>query len=404
VTSSANHFERFHGHTLLKHEILKAYLSSWAYKLLQDLTTTRVYFIDAFAGPGKDGVGNPGSPLIAAKIACQVREHLAQKSRTAGRTMLLVAIEDTPKHFANLKAQLAAFKKVDVELCVPLKGTLSTHIDYVVGRARTFPILAFLDPFGLKGLDATTYPKLLHGERSELFVLLGDVGAARLHGVVTADAPNVQEQIAGITSTPFLFPEITEHKIQDAIRKANEHAKALDVTKPACREYLTASLGNTEWESELAGVDPSERPVRFLRLFIKSMLRAGARYVVTIPMRDEDGAPIYTLVHASKSSSGYVAMKEAVSTGLNKGTLPAPVVDRMREDLLVPPEHVVKQIDQQFRGRSAGWTDIVRPWVLANTAVFHFQVMQVREALARSGRIPLGKSGKPRMPITCDFR
>lgn len=65
-----DHFEEFQGHTLLKHLILDKYLKAWANKLLQwGAAGSRVWFVDAFAGEGADKKGNPGSPLIAAKMA-----------------------------------------------------------------------------------------------------------------------------------------------------------------------------------------------------------------------------------------------------------------------------------------------------------------------------------------------
>ena len=60
------HFDEFEPHTLLKHAILKTYLATWAMRLLQwGRAGDVVYFVDAFAGQGRDGVGNPGSPAIA---------------------------------------------------------------------------------------------------------------------------------------------------------------------------------------------------------------------------------------------------------------------------------------------------------------------------------------------------
>jgi len=54
VTDNAEHFEEFHGQTRLKHYILESYLETWARISLQQGVHPAAWFIDAFAGEGKD--------------------------------------------------------------------------------------------------------------------------------------------------------------------------------------------------------------------------------------------------------------------------------------------------------------------------------------------------------------
>lgn len=90
MADSSDHFGSFEDHTLLKHTILRAYLTKWAAILLKSgKFGPSVCFFDAFAGPGKDKQGNEGSPLIAIHAALAVRAMArADTIRSGGRLRL----------------------------------------------------------------------------------------------------------------------------------------------------------------------------------------------------------------------------------------------------------------------------------------------------------------------------
>ena len=400
MSDSDDHFVRFEGHTLLKHRILRAYLSAWAFKLLQG-RNEQVYFIDAFAGEGRDHEGNPGSPLIAAKIASEVAGKIAPEHPR--QRLFVFAIENLAKRHDRLKACLTPFGPdhpghVEVRL-----GELPAFIDEIVAKARDAAALYFLDPFGIKGLDATTYPKALRGPQNEIFALFADMGASRLYGLVTAESFDLEERLRSIRDVPSLFPEMGQAEEEVVTRDALEHQRALDYSQGPSRHHLTTALGGDHWMAELEGQPPHKRGAIFLALFIQKLFQSGARFVLSLPMRNEQGARIYSLVYATKSEAGLLAMKDAVSSGLNRGLLPQEVVDRIREDLTAPIEDIVQLLGLKFAGRAVSWSQEVRRAILTMTPAFNFQTDAIQARLNELGRIDLAPSGKIARPIVCRF-
>lgn len=403
MTQHDEHFEAFQGHTLLKHGILRAYLLSWAFKLLQGPRGHRVYFVDAFAGEGRDGQGNPGSPLIATRIAAIVRDRLAEAPGTAGRSMRVIAIEKKPSHFKSLDVFMREIEQVDPDLFVALKGELSEHISDIVRDAAKSPTLYFFDPFGIKGLDASTYPQALAGPQNEIFALFADMGAGRLHGLVTADTSDINGQIRRLRENPSLFPEIDAEVEAQLAAEAEAYRAALDLSQPASKAHLTRALGGVEWEAELRDARPEVRPSIFLQLFIKRLIGSGARYVLTLPMRNDRGQRVYSLVHASKSAEGFCAMKEAISDGLKKELLPPDVSARIREDLSVSVGEIADRLYRAHAGTELSWTKAVQPAVLRGTGLFNFQLPDLRSEFVARGWIAITPKGNPKTPIKVRF-
>jgi three-Cys-motif partner protein len=413
MTRSQDHFDAFEPHTRMKHAILRAYLGTWAMKLLQwRRGGPTVYFVDAFAGPGKDNEGNPGSPLIAARIAAQTQGHL-RRGAIPDATMRVIAIEKKSTHHRSLSDLVRPFNAGDADAVTVLRGELPEHIDAIGQRTGQSPTLYFLDPFGVKGLDASTYPKALAGPSNEMFALFADMGTIRLHGVVNADKPDIERQIRALRQQLALLPEVEEDAAREdaALRaRAAEREAALDQTIPASREHLTRALGGEDWVERLRDVPPGDRADTFLSLFVEKLIESGARKVLSVPMRNDAGQHVYSLVHASKSAKGFVAMKESVSAGLRSGELSQDVCEAIRADLSIPLPPIVELLRATFAGTTVRWTaergsdeETIRRFVLEETSMFDFQLDSVKDALARAGYIPLGKTGKPKTPIIVTF-
>lgn len=406
MTQNATHFDDFAPHTLLKHAILRAYLQRWALKLLMwGQAGDTVYFVDGFAGAGQDRQGNPGSPLIAAQIAAGVPDALAaQRTQRQGR-MRVRAVEEHAGRHAALRALLEPFVAADRALARAGRGVLAEHIDAIAREIANAPALYFLDPFGLKGLDAATYPKLLAGPHNEIFALFADIGATRLHGLVTAERSDVEGQIAGLRRQASLFPEMEAEQEQPVRVAASQRNQALDASQGPSREHLVRALGDEGIVDAIAPLPPAERADAFLGAFIRALIAAGARYVVALPMRNAQGQRVYSLVHASKSAKGFAAMKDSVSEGLNRDDLPPEMRDRIREDLSIPLAVVLDVARVRFAGQAdVPWTggkgeETVQQWLIESTPVFRFQANAVREALQAAGILRRGPRGK----LLCTF-
>lgn len=407
MTQNADFFQVFDDHTRLKHDILDVYLYAWAMKLLQG-RSEHVLFIDAFAGAGRDEAGNPGSPLIAARVSAAVNAALGLSGQPR-RGMRVLAIEKHRRRFETLQCTLASFACVDPTLAIARHGELAKFADGALAQMGGHPVLTFLDPFGIQGLDATVYPSLLSGERNEVFALFADQGAVRLHGLITA-GDDLDEQLEALRCRPSLFPEV-DAELEGQIRaRAEQRNRALELSQPAAREYLTRALGDASWADAVGRLPIEDRANKFMQLFIQRLLASGARYVIAIPMRNREKRRVYSLIHASKSRAGFRAMKEAVHTGLNRDTITADVRELIRQDLHVSTANLVHKLKRMLPGLSVPWTVdkgsrefCVRNYVLEQTAMFPFQLDELKCALADDGIIPRSKTGKLSGKLVCTF-
>src|SRR5690242_4199488 len=98
-------FRAFKDHTLLKLGVLRAYLTRWTRILLKSGRQRRVWFVDGFAGKGRDDTGNEGSPLIACRIADEVEREFGVGSRE----VRVIAVEETKGHAVALRRALDSF-------------------------------------------------------------------------------------------------------------------------------------------------------------------------------------------------------------------------------------------------------------------------------------------------------
>lgn len=392
MTKSDKHFEAFADHTLLKHAILHAYLQSWAFKILQwGEAGNTVYYVDGFAGAGRDGKGNPGSPVIACKIAQVVRGHLASGPRPRTVQLKVLAVESDPAMLALLDEQLSPFKRLDSAGVQTYSGSVSDHMSVIAAEIGLRPTLFFLDPFGLKGLDATTYPMMLAGGHNEIFALFHDIGAARLRGVVHADT-GIEQQLQAIKKSPSLFPELDAEAAHGLEAEADRKRKVVEKLVHPARDAISRALGESSWEVELRGLSPDDARTELIIRFVRKLIASGAKYVQVLPMRGESGGHKYCLVHASKSLTGYTAMKQAVSDSLKKEDLSPSMRERMREDLRMPVSEILRMMQQRFGGETVRWSGkkggdagTVKRMLMEETHLFGFQCAEIKHELRGRG-------------------
>jgi three-Cys-motif partner protein len=389
MSQNAEHFDEFEPHTRLKHAILNAYIPSWAMKLLLGGAANRLAIIDAFAGAGRDTAGNDGSPLIAVKRAREVMLEVRRRSaRTSSAEIHVFAIENNRTRFRQLEQTLAPYRSAAPDLIHVLPGELSDHVDRIREIVGDAPSFYFLDPFGIKGLDAATYSAALRGPRNEIFALFADIGAIRLHGLVTANRADATSRIEAILASPGLFPELDAAEIESAQAATTRANEALDASAPASRAHLTRALGSDQWVTAVGHAPAAERPNAFLRLFRQALMAAGARNVLVVPMRNDIGRHVYALVHASKSVAGLVTMKESVSTGLRSDLLSEPARAAMSRDLAVDVRALVDAIQRQLASLTVLWAEKdtgLRDLLLAHTGLFQFQMDEVKTELRQRG-------------------
>jgi three-Cys-motif partner protein len=384
------HFREFAEHTLLKHLILDKYLKAWARKILHwGGAGDQVWFVDAFAGEGGDFLGHPGSPVIASRIAEGVLQELGAVG-IARAPMRVLAIERNRGAFEKLKAVLQPFVESSPPIATVRHGSLHEYLPAFVSQTRNQPVLYFLDPCGVDGLNVDDLPTLMAGPHNEVFALFSDVGARRLHATLLAPERDREYEIRRILAAPSFFPDHDAERVRAAEAEINEYNEALRATREGAERILTAALRAESLEI-VTSAPPEERLYVLTRLFTTRLREAGARHVISFPVRNERNARVYQLVHGSKSRQGLRTMKESMQAALNVSSLPGEARDAISFDVAVDVDQVIDDVAQRFRGQKVRWTEgkdrktlTIKRFLLEDTPVFPSQLVEIREALVRS--------------------
>lgn len=411
-----SHFERFEDHTRLKHFLLSAYLKQWATVLAPH--HPRIWFVDAFAGAGRDGTGVSGSPVIAAEIARAINaEHYAASAGTRlapGRGMRVIAIEADHARFVRLDDSLRAFANEHPVVAIPREGTLTPPLlDRILEYVGDDPVLYFLDPFGVDGLDAAVLPRLLASSRAEILVLFSDEGAVRLAGKAGAKVPTREELLAERTRDPSLLGDEWDAELAAADRLAVDRVLAGHASNARAEEILARAFGDTNWRQVIDETPVEERRDRFVDLYDDVLRWAGATHVLRFEVSTEAGRHKYTLLHASKHVRAFAVMKDAMHRARNQRapeslepTLfgvdargggdgsrdddTAPRVDTAASREAVQLEAVAVAIARHFAGRTVRWSgeygdDTVRAYARDHTPLLFHQFEPLQRVLARRG-------------------
>ena len=165
-------------HTVGKHEVLVAYLKAWLPILGQGFGKAVV--VDGFAGPGEYKGGEPGSPLLSWRVA---GDHKAA-GRLGRADLDFRFIESDSKRATHLRSLLAGEQlyngmsfSVETALCADVIPDILSHC-----RATGTPLLAMLDPSGLKGVSINLIGEILSVPHSEVLFSFMHQTAVRLGG------------------------------------------------------------------------------------------------------------------------------------------------------------------------------------------------------------------------------
>jgi three-Cys-motif partner protein len=245
-------------HTQAKHRILRGYLDSWLPIL--GSWSSRLGYIDGFAGPGRYAGGEDGSPIIALKAALEHRASLRSE-------LVCLFIEQDGARKAQLEQELAQ---------LPLPSNIKVHLEHgrfdetmdrvldELAGDRLAPIFAFVDPFGWSQTPFTLIARLLAIPHSEVLV-------------------------------NFMYEEVN---------------RFLGV--PAHASKWDRLFGIPDWREIVPIKAPTERRQRIHDLYKAQLQRAGAEWVWSFEMRNRSRTTDYFLFFGTKNITGLEKMKEAM--------------------------------------------------------------------------------------------
>jgi three-Cys-motif partner protein len=317
----------------------------------------RIVFIDGFAGPGRYANGEDGSPIIAMKALLD-HSYLAKQKSPA--QVVFWFIERAKDRVAELRASVS---ELEAQRPVPdwvrieiVQGEFAPSLEAALDdldRASTTlaPTLAFIDPFGFKGIPLRLVARLMKNPKCECLINFSFESINRF-----LDHPNL---------------ELTKH--------------------------FDELFGAPDWSVIRSISDRVARRDAIIHLYRAQLYRlAKVKYTRTFEMRDEGNRTEYFLVFGTNDLLGLTKMKEAMwKADPERGVA---FSDRTNPDQLVlfaPGEESGLQavLSKQFRGKGFVSIDEIEQFVLVDTPFSETRHLKKR-SLA-----PMEKASPPRIEV-----
>lgn len=266
-------------HTKAKHLILERYLEGWF--PIMSRWNGKIIYLDGFSGSGIYDSGDPGSPIIALKVA---KEHLLQdvlqrgdrlfffieKDENSYQTLVSVIQKefgnmDSAHHIESLPDNFSVFP-VNGDFNVEMKGLL----DELESKGRNLaPTFAFVDPFGYS-IDLSLLSRIVSFPKCEVFFTF----------------------MVGFLNR-FIF--------------ADEHLKPIINTFGISEERIR--LIREIQSEELREVELGKLLVEIMKSKIPS---SAGLYWLSFRILDKHNRPMYWLVYFTKSTKGMQVMKDSM--------------------------------------------------------------------------------------------
>jgi three-Cys-motif partner protein len=170
-------------HTLAKIQILKNYLHAWFQIMGRTQVGKDILYIDGFAGPGSYTNAPEGSPLAALQALSDVKRSAGAQWR-AGRVHVAL-IEGDHERYASLSEAVRSCMSAPDVIVDLFDSTFEAAMKELHEKMPRFfrtrlPLLAFIDPFGVKGFSFDSVRELLASPTSEVLLNFDADGVARI--------------------------------------------------------------------------------------------------------------------------------------------------------------------------------------------------------------------------------
>ena len=254
--TAQSHFKELKEWSERKQKVISNYLDGASRIFGGSFVAT--YYVDGFAGAGlygEDGTAKKqGSPLRAAELA------QLYKDKKYKIELRCITVEENATNFQLLEEATKGYPSVK-----NLHGSFEDRLDDVLRLTKNYPLVCFLDPFGIKGVELATIQKLVNREaptdiwlRFDVLSALRKWGFFKPSAAQTADAEGQRrllKQIYGINDAQGLFDSINGEST--ATRQKN----ALELYKNQLRNVMgSINKGNAYVESyRIGSLDEDEK-------------------------------------------------------------------------------------------------------------------------------------------------
>lgn len=333
-----------------------------------------VLIVDAFAGPGKFGDGEAGSPLII----CGTVQKANSKPLPVEVTVLCIeAVQELHVRLANLLEQFS--------FAEALHGTFLDHLPTIERRASSHSIFLYVDPFTVEGLDWDAMDRLFkHIDSGVSVEVLLNLNSASL---VRRGLAALKQQVPSV----------------DTRYEDDRPLDATDVEPPSLTR-LDAVMGGQWWRDVLKQTSTFAAQVDAIVNGYCDRLRTRFKEVCPHPIKalPNHTIPKYYLILGSRSAHALRLMNDAMvkSSGMlaelakpNEPTLfETRSFDLIPDEARLPDMILANLIGEKQRG--ALINDVIR------AAIGDYSSTQIRQAitaLIKEGTIR-SESGRSRIP------
>ena len=268
-----------------KDAILAYYLKPYLAKVSRLRKT--IHLVDGFAGPGKFGDGEIGSPLTMCGQA--------QVARSKGSDVQVTCIEKDPELHATLEKNLSGFSFAEAK-----SGSICEHLQLIEDYARQSTVFLYLDPFAIEGLDwhglSSIFNQIKESKMS-IELLLNFQAVIFIRRGLSALGQNV----------PTLNPDV-----EDTTEPEAPPSEAPSLTK------LNFAVGGNWWQKILTSTRDFRSQVEAVTQQLTDNLREkfGEAGCLAIRAKATHKVPKYYLVFATRHPEGLELMNDAmVKTG-----------------------------------------------------------------------------------------
>jgi len=270
-----------------KDKILECYLPPYLSKIATQ--GHPVLIVDAFAGPGKFGDGEPGSPLII----CQS----IQKSLSKGLSVPVAAlcIEADKESFSELSRSIEHFPFAEARC-----GRFGDYIQEIQEKAKDHSVFLYVDPFTVEGLDWL---------RMDCVFQHLSISRMSIEILMNFNARSFVRR--GLAALKLAIPEL-DLEIEDS-----EEIDAPLATPPSI-EGLNTVAGGDWWQNILESSSNFAEKVQNVTNFVCERLRERFQEVCqhAIKALPHHTVPKYYLIFGSRHPDALILMNEEMVKSL----------------------------------------------------------------------------------------
>lgn len=283
----------------IKDRLLGCYLTPYFQKVL--LTGKPILYIDCFAGKGRFDDGKDGSPLIALRIREDCLKRTIRSNKTGAMKTCFIDRYYGKELGENIASISPSYDAPEI-----IHGKYEDNIMQCLQNKRGHNVFLYVDPYGIKALDMSTFDKIqtIGFNSFEMLINFNSFGFFR--DACRAMRVDYHADVA----------------LQDLDELVEYEPTVVDATKQS-EELLSKIAGGDYWKAIVTAfqnrtIDGYQAEQRLSNGY-KKALRQRYAYVLDMPIRLKPGQrPKYRMIHVCEHEDGCFLMAQNMQKRKNE--------------------------------------------------------------------------------------